>query len=565
MCSLAVNVLGESTRTKKEYWGGLGIRSGILEKRVEFGIKEECSLRPDREEGTLTARRAVEIIEQMYSLLILSHSVEVTFVQIDTGVSLSNQLKSAKYQTYIEANFPRLQQKSKRIINRTIITVNVPYLYSVLVQLNRFKVRPTIRRHKTVSTASSSDLNTIADVFQKNIPIDPARVVWETSVVTKEVTLHLGRRKSVRTLTVTTTVPVTLAVKPSIASIGNEIYPSPAANNHLAATIPPFGDFDSFATPSLRVLTRTFSETEVSANTALVPVFDGESTTMHTVTESYYIRKMITAYRTMPPGEIYDETDSQNHHHSAHISPDTPPLLADFQLQTVGPPQVPSNALGNKGAPPVLQTSGLEGLKSVQQALDSQAYLSKLSGLVSGTSGLNPLLTLGAALSANPLAAAYLGLNLGFQPQLYSTSTITKSSTYVTTDTVYSTRVLRLYDGKRTIFRTLSEPLSTTERTVTTYATETVPYLNTQVLEQQQKQLQQLIAPSLPPQYSTVTSTYTTVTDATSYSTKVYRLVYNAHSTKFRTVTSSSIYATTVTATTTSKIPIQATGYPVLG
>lgn len=417
-----------------------------------------------------------------------------------------------------------------------------------------------------MSTASKTEANTIADVFQNGLPIDPGRVTWETSVVTREVTLHLGRSKSVRTFTVTTTVPVTLDSKATISPLGDDIYASPAANNHLFATTVPFGDFIDGATPPMRVLTRTFSETEVSANTALVPVFDGESTTMHTVTESYFIRKMITAYRTMPPGAVYHEDDHTLSYHFNNFPPAASPLAAAGRLQTVAPPQIPSNSLGNKLPQPVLQTSGLEALINAKQALNSQAYLSRFAGLrASGLQPLNPLLTLGAALSSNPLAAAYLGLNFGLQPQLYSTSTITKSSSFVTTETVYSTKVLRIYDGKRTIFRTLSEPLSTTERTVTTYQTETIPYLNTQMFEQQQKQFQQLMAQSLSQQYSTVTSTYTTVTDATSYSTRVYKLVYNAFSTKFRTVTSSSVYPTTITTSSTSKVPIQATNLPTLG
>ncbi|GFY57835.1 DUF4758 domain-containing protein [Trichonephila inaurata madagascariensis] len=108
---------------------------------------------------------------------------------------------------------------------------------------------------------------------------------------------------------------------------------------------------------------------------------------------------------------------------------------------------------------------------------------------------------------------------------------------------------------------------------MTSLSTTVEPYLNTQLF-QQQNQLQQLLgggsqlggtgplplAP--PPQYSTVTSTYTTVTTATSLSTRIYTLIYNAISTKFRTVTSTSLYETTITATTTSEVPIAITAPP---
>lgn len=176
----------------------------------------------------------------------------------------------------------------------------------------------------------------------------------------------------------------------------------------------------------------------------------------------------------------------------------------------------------------------------------------------------NPLFSLNAAFSNNPLAAVYLGLQqLNQQVTLYST--VTQSSIYTTTDTVYHTKVVSFYDGRRTRSRTLSESLSTTERTLTSYSTTVVPYLNTQAFQLQQlqqQQLQRLIATQLTPaapQYSTVTSTYTKVTMATSYSSKIYTLIYNAFSTRYRTVTSSSAYPTTLTITSTSSFQIQPT------
>lgn len=174
----------------------------------------------------------------------------------------------------------------------------------------------------------------------------------------------------------------------------------------------------------------------------------------------------------------------------------------------------------------------------------------------------NPLLN--AAFSNNPLAAVYLGLQqLNQQPAtLYST--LTQTSVYTTTDTVFHTKLVSFYDGRRTRTRTLSESLSTTERTLTSYVTSVVPYLNTQALQLQQlqqQQLQQLIGTQLAPtpRYSTVTSTYTTVSTATSYSSRIYTLIYNAFSTRYRTVTSSSSYVTTLTVTSTSSYQIQPT------
>ena len=88
--------------------------------------------------------------------------------------------------------------------------------------------------------------------------------------------------------------------------------------------------------------------------------------------------------------------------------------------------------------------------------------------------------------------------------------------------------------------------------------------------QQQQQQNQNLLQQSsnnnnnlqnLLPQIkpSVVTESVTSVTTATSTSTKVYTLIYNAFSTKYRTVTSSSLFPTTVTQVITKTMTPAAT------
>ena len=175
----------------------------------------------------------------------------------------------------------------------------------------------------------------------------------------------------------------------------------------------------------------------------------------------------------------------------------------------------------------------------------------------------NPLL-LAAALQNPQLAAVYLGLQQ-LKQQATQYNTITKPTTVISTETIYNTKVVSYYDGRVTRSRTISEPLTTSERTLTTYTTEITPVINGN-FALQQAQLQnafatQLMAPQLQftPKVTTITRQLTTVTDATSTKTKVYTLVYNAFSTKFRTVTSTSIYPTTITTTITSTIPLSST------
>ncbi|XP_022255925.1 uncharacterized protein LOC106471603 [Limulus polyphemus] len=358
------------------------------------------------------------------------------------------------------------------------------------------------------------------------------------TTITSEVTLHVGRRKSVRTLTITTTIQRTL--EPS------ELTPIGLTDNSKVDN-----DFLPSLSSSYHVISRTYSTTEHSWRTSLVPIEDGETKIMHTVTESFIIRKMITAYRTVPADDLLlNETLESDleipfgDNLEDDLRDETFTSQSTVQQQT---PPPKSLQLQNSNLDPSMLSLSSPGNLPLQMA--------------------NPLLSLGAALNRNPLAAVYLGLQqLNRQATLYST--VTKTTSYVTTATVYSTKVVKFYDGRNTRSRTLSESLSTTVRTVTTHSTTLQPVINTQA-SQLQQQLQDLIRTQLqppgPPQYNTVTSSYTTVTMATSTSTHIYTLTYNAFSTKYRTVTSTSLYLTTISTYSTSEVPILATAPPGSG
>lgn len=200
---------------------------------------------------------------------------------------------------------------------------------------------------------------------------------------------------------------------------------------------------------------------------------------------------------------------------------------------------------------------------------------------------LNNPLVLGAALQNPGLAAMYFGLQqLSQQATQYTT--ITKPTEYLATDTVFNTKILSFYDGRQTRTRTITEPASLVTRLVSTMTTEVSPVINpqylvqqaqlqrifaTQLLNQNQKQDQgkegtnlfALAASAVQPQIptnlmnqnikpSTVTSTQVTVITTTETATKVYTLIYNAFSTKFRTVTSTNVFPTTVTSLVTKTL-----------
>lgn len=181
---------------------------------------------------------------------------------------------------------------------------------------------------------------------------------------------------------------------------------------------------------------------------------------------------------------------------------------------------------------------------------------------------LNNPLMLAAVLQNPQLAALYLGLQqMNKQQQATQYQTITKPAKILQTETLYNTKMVSYYDGRQTRSRTILEPTGTTERMVNTYTTEVVPVMNNQ-FAMQQAQLQNMFAtqlgvlpqfqmtPTAKLQSSTILKTITTVTDSTMTKSKVYTLVYNAFSTRYRTVTSTSITPTTVTTVLTETIQI---------
>ncbi|XP_054153914.1 uncharacterized protein LOC128952530 [Oppia nitens] len=379
--------------------------------------------------------------------------------------------------------------------------------------------------------------------------IDPTKVVKEVQTITSEVTQHVdGNHIQVQTLTLTTTIQRTL-------------HPQEFDTEVIAPTIPvEANDVDATSvqeTPPL-VISRTYSVTERSMRTTVVPVFDGTVTTSHTVTESFFIRKLITAYKTLPPGDMFLlETAGMSGNYSfntdlsaAEQSLDPSPYEGSIEITEEPNNELPTQTLQSISVPTIDPSLNMPFIQNNQ--------LPQID--------MNNPLFLAAALQNPQLAAMYLGLQQykqQQQQQVTQYSTVTQPTTYVTTDTVYNTKVVSFYDGRSTRSRTIVEPAGTTERTVATFTTQVVPVFSPNLALQQAQFnnvfASQLVAPQLQmtPQMNTITKTITTSTNAIMTKTKVYTLVYNAFSTRYRTVTSTSIVPTVLTTTITSTVPLQ--------
>lgn len=58
------------------------------------------------------------------------------------------------------------------------------------------------------------------------------------------------------------------------------------------------------ATPALKTITETFSSTELMLKTSILPIVVNGKTNLHTLTQSYYVTRLIEAVKTLPPLEF---------------------------------------------------------------------------------------------------------------------------------------------------------------------------------------------------------------------------------------------------------------------
>ncbi len=59
-------------------------------------------------------------------------------------------------------------------------------------------------------------------------------------------------------------------------------------------------------TPPLKTVTETFSTKELMLKTSVLPVVINGQTRQHTLTQSYYVTRLVEAVKTIPPMEAYE-------------------------------------------------------------------------------------------------------------------------------------------------------------------------------------------------------------------------------------------------------------------
>lgn len=167
------------------------------------------------------------------------------------------------------------------------------------------------------------------------------------------------------------------------------------------------------------VVTKTYSITESTQITSVVPMFVGTGLINQTITESFIIRKFITAFKTLPPGDLITlETDD----------PSVPPKLNE--TYTFGN----LHLLNDIKATAVVSSSQ-------QPETSSLAFANKID--------LNNPVIVRAALQ-NPKLAAYYFAIQQLNQQATTYNMVTKPTTSLTSSTVHHTKKISFYDGRQT-------------------------------------------------------------------------------------------------------------------
>nr|CAG4643020.1 EOG090X017N [Ilyocryptus agilis] len=274
---------------------------------------------------------------------------------------------------------------------------------------------------------------------------------------------------------------------------------------------------DSF---KLQTVTETFSTTELTMKTSILPYLKAGSTSLITLTQSYYITRVVVAVKTVPPLEHYQFIPSKT--------------LTDISTN--------------------LQEAGSEH----NQAWSIQLLESSINGNPAHqlqqqqeTPMLTPeqLQQLALFRFMNPYAAAlpfgYPGM-AGFGGANGGNQVIQTSRPVVRTLDVVRTETVPIWDGAKTIYSTITRVKGTTVVTETEYGTTTIPAPAN---------------PLFPQQFTVVSSPVVTEITTTSTELRIYRIIFRAQTT-YTTVTSTTVFPTVITSYVSSTIPIQPTAFP---
>lgn len=275
------------------------------------------------------------------------------------------------------------------------------------------------------------------------------------------------------------------------------------------------------ATPALKTITETYSSTELMLKTSILPIVVNGNTKLHTVTQSYYLTRLIEAVKTLPPLEfiptsaftdfdnVLEEAGSEKHEQllpgelEFSDQDDFSSLEGPHEFRVKPPPGFKED-LGLLGSKFENQEQQQQPQLQLQSSIDQASQINPFANLLGGLGQLNnqqtssistPNLPNQFSPSFNPLAGlsqeqlqqlallTYLknpnifgngfGGNLGnlFGQQQQQPQQQIQSTPVYRTETLYSTSTIPLFLGAKKFFTTLTQAVGVT--TITEYETST--------------------------------------------------------------------------------------------
>ncbi|KAK7074523.1 hypothetical protein SK128_024526 [Halocaridina rubra] len=347
-------------------------------------------------------------------------------------------------------------------------------------------------------------------------PADGATdVYYEVATIRSLHTFRVGTTKNTRYVTFTKTFSHNIDPTPSPSLPADELYETQLFENILEegpreiSTLPPVDLGENDVSALLETVTETFSTTELMMKTSVLPVLYSGETSYYSLTQTYYITRVVTALKTMPPYEAFSfiPENSLNEFNDQLLAEgtETGQSLNPGELEYDENGEVVDTTKGTRVRPPPgfpFQDPNLADLaggpfnpdafeKQVnpqlaaalqqRQQLQQQQQTAGPLQLSSGQQAapVEPAVATPSLSPEQMQQLAYLRLLNpyafgGYPPLTQPQTTVTSSPVTVTTDiTTTSTRVLRVIFNARPIFTTLSS-VEVIHTTLTTYNTETV-------------------------------------------------------------------------------------------
>nr|CAG4638253.1 EOG090X017N [Cyclestheria hislopi] len=576
--------------------------------------------------------------------------------QLSTYTALQNSNKGQfERRTGVASSLrQRIQENSNPVTPRPFRRDGTRWRYSPSPKPKVPIIRPDHHRPTNIPPAednhgfqSNSETDSSQGSRDEDIEIEPTEVktlrvqtitptgyknlYYELATVKSPYVMRLGSVRNTRYVTMTRTLTRLVTPTPPPVETTQEVEPDilldaslPLTENILATTNQYEnilkGSSDTSTLPaiivaatesesvSLETVTETFSTTELMMKTSILPYLKGGMTSHMTLTQSYYITRLITAIKTVPPTDLYQFIPSKTlkdistnlqeagSEHNEHLLPGelefsendefeddpnhekrvpAPPGLFDSDLSSIGSSFDPSSmekqielqpslistaesteSSGKRGTPPLPNAAKLKpGSSDIEPSSQPQGFGAQETPALTA----EQLQQLALFRFMNPYAAA--GLPFGY-PGLPGglpgfggigsadggVQIIQTSRPVVKTTDIVTTNVLPIWDGAKTIYSTITRTLGTTVVTETEFGTTTV---------------------SLPTvanpfqQYTVVSTPVVTEIMTTSTELRIYRIIFRAQTT-YTTVTSTTVVPTLVTTYVSSTIRIQPTAFPGL-